>query len=64
MFCCLLLTLVPVFMLIKVSLKLLCDNNTSCKYENKGSLVESCEEPYYADYLEIYYECSQSEGKN
>ena len=40
-----------------VAMKLLCDNQTACAYENRGSTVHSCEVDYVADFLEIEYAC-------
>ena len=39
------------------TIKLLCDNRTSCEYEYRGSTVDSCELNYVADYMEITYDC-------
>ena len=40
-----------------LALKYTCDNQTSCEYRNLGSLLENCNDPFYADYLTIDYDC-------
>ena len=45
-----------------LSLKLTCDNHTSCSYEYLGSAIDECEEDYLADYMQIYYDCG--DGKH
>ena len=40
-----------------LALKVLCDNETQCEYQYMGSVIESCEPEYIADYMSIYYTC-------
>ena len=39
-------------------LKATCDNETTCDWENRGGLAQSCPSPYSADFLVITYTCS------
>ena len=39
------------------ALKVLCDGQESCEYENPGALLLSCVDPYLSNYLSVYYTC-------
>ena len=39
------------------ALTTVCNNQTSCQFENPGRDVESCEEPYHSNYALIYFSC-------
>ena len=40
----------------------LCDNQTSCSYEYRGSVIDECEVGYVADYMLITYDCNPGKG--
>ena len=40
-----------------LALKAMCDNKTSCQWEYQGSVIDSCEQGYVADYMSILYTC-------
>ena len=40
-----------------LAIKALCDNQTSCQFENFGSVIDDCEEGYLSDYAQIFYDC-------
>ena len=40
-----------------VTLKLLCDNETSCDFVNQGGALLGCPEPNIIDYVTVYYRC-------
>ena len=39
-------------------LKSACNNKTSCRFQNPGDLLPSCERPYLSSYAMVYYSCS------
>ena len=40
-----------------LGIQLLCDNQTSCEFENLGSAIDQCEEGYQSDYMQLFYDC-------
>ena len=38
-------------------IQLLCDNQTSCEFQNLGSIIDSCEVGYTSDYMQVFYDC-------
>ena len=40
-----------------LAIKTLCDNQTSCEFENFGSIIDDCEEGYTSDYGQLFYDC-------
>ena len=40
-----------------LTIKVLCDNQTSCQLENFGSIIDECQEGYTSDYAQIFYDC-------
>ena len=38
-------------------LQLLCDNQTSCEFQNVGSAIDTCEVGYTSDYMQVFYDC-------
>ena len=40
-----------------LAIKALCDNQTSCQFENFGSVIDDCEEGYTSDYAQIFFDC-------
>ena len=42
----------------------LCNNKTSCQFQNPGRIVPSCAEPYQSDYASVHYSCLYGEYVN
>ena len=40
-----------------IALTLVCNNQTSCEFENPGRDVPSCVEPYQSNYALVYFSC-------
>ena len=40
-----------------LAIQALCDNQTSCEFENLGSTINECEEGYASDYMQLFYDC-------
>ena len=38
-------------------LKELCDGENSCSVQTTGGLVQSCVDPYFSEFTEVYYTC-------
>ena len=38
-------------------IQLLCDNQTSCEFQNLGSVINECESGYTSDYMQVFYDC-------
>ena len=38
-------------------LKFLCDGQETCSFENPGSALPGCADPYISDYMSVYYTC-------
>ena len=34
-----------------------CDNQTSCEFQNLGSVIDTCEVGYTSDYMQVFYDC-------
>ena len=45
-----------------LAIKALCDNQTSCQFQNLGSLINTCEVGYQSDYMEVFYDCVGGEA--
>ena len=40
-----------------LAIQALCDNQTSCEFENLGSIINECGEGYQSDYMQLFYDC-------
>ena len=40
-----------------LALKFYCDNQTSCVYENRGSVIDECQTGYTSDYIHVFFDC-------
>ena len=43
-------------------IQLLCDNQTSCEFQNLGSVINECEAGYTSDYIQVFYDCLPHDG--
>lgn len=41
-----------------LAIQALCDGEQSCQFENIGYPVDTCEEGYLSDYMQLFYDCS------
>ena len=40
-----------------LAIQALCNNQTSCEFENAGTVIDECEEGYASDYMQLFYDC-------
>ena len=40
-----------------LAIQALCDNQTSCEFDNPGTSIDVCQEEYLTDYMQLFYDC-------
>ena len=40
-----------------LAIQALCDGQTSCQFQNLGSIIDSCQAGYQSDYIQLFFDC-------